>query len=291
MESARAKLEAWGATFAGDLMRLRGIGCAVALAALALPAAAPAYRIDRHVVPQPELRYYVGLSDWRGPFARVVKDLNAAHVGVRLVRASIPEQASIQIGRLEHKCGLPGVDGTTQTLRGGYAAIYLPRGCHGAIASIIAGHELGHALGLLHEDRRCALLNSSGGPGGVPTRCAGRRHNWLRHPFRADDLAGLRRLYRNTPPTALLRLADPTRPAVAGTEVRFTIQASDRERNLSELRIDFGDGTGATAFTAAELPHTHAYSAPGTYKAKLSVVDYYLRRASSSVTVNVAAGR
>jgi hypothetical protein len=124
----------------------------------------------------------------------------------------------------------------------------------------------------------------------VPTRCAGRRHDWLRHPFRADDLAGLRRLYRNTPPTARLRLADPGRPAVPGAQVRFTIRAADRERNLSELRIDFGDGTGATGFTAAELPHTHVYSAPGTYKAKLSVLDTYLRRASSSATVKVGAG-
>jgi hypothetical protein len=178
---------------------------AVALVApFAGAAPASAYKVDRHVVPQPKLRYYVALTDWKKPFDRVVTVVNRAHVGVRLVKAQIPEQASIQVGRLEHQCGLPGVDGTTQTLRGGYAAIYLPRGCHGAIASIIVGHELGHALGLKHEDRRCALMNSSGGPGGIPSRCAGRHIDWLHHPYRADDLAGLRRVYHNTRPTARL---------------------------------------------------------------------------------------
>jgi PKD repeat protein len=71
--------------------------------------------------------------------------------------------------------------------------------------------------------------------------------------------------------------------------VRFAITAKDRERNLSELRLDFGDGSSATGYTAADLPHRHAYARPGTYTAKLSVVDYYLKRASSSIAVKVTA--
>src|SRR4051812_16594954 len=106
----------------------------VALAALALAGAAlgttaggaAAYRISRHVVPQPKLLYYVALKDWKKPFDRAVKDLNRHHVGVTLKKAKIPGQATIQVGRLEHECGLPGVDGTTHTIQGGYAAIYLP---------------------------------------------------------------------------------------------------------------------------------------------------------------------
>jgi hypothetical protein len=262
---------------------------ALALAATALAPTALAYRIDRHVIPQPTIRYFVALSDWKKPFDRVVRDVNRAHVGVHLKKAQIPEQATIQIGRLEHRCGFPGVNGTTQSISGGYAAIYLPRGCHGKIASIIAAHELGHALGLKHENRRCALLNSSGsGPDGIPTHCQGGRYDWLRHPYRADDLRGLRRLYRNTPPKARLTLAVKG-PQNAGATTRFKFTAKDAQRNISELRLDFGDGTRATAFKASQLPRGHVYTRPGTYTAKLDVVDFYSRHGRSRVTVKVVA--
>jgi hypothetical protein len=260
----------------------------LALPWLAIASPAPAYKLDRHVVPQPVIKYFVGLSDWRKPFDRVVHALNQAHVGVRLQKAQIPDQASIQIGRLEHRCGFPGVNGATQTIQGGYAAIYLPRGCHGKIASIIAAHELGHALGLKHENRRCALLNSSGsGPDGIPTHCQGRGYDWLKHPFRADDLNGLRHLYRNTPPKARLRLKQPGARHTAGDKVSFALTASDRERNISELKLDFGDGSVVTAFKASQLPRSHVYMRPGTYTAKLEVVDFYLKRTRSKVTVTV----
>jgi PKD domain len=258
-------------------------------AAAALPTPATAYRIDRHVIPQPTILYFVALHDWKKPFDRAVRAVNRAHVGVQLRKAKIPEQATIQVGRLEHRCGYPGMQGTTQSISGGYAAIYLPRGCHGTIASIIAAHELGHALGLRHDNRHCALLNSSGsGPDAIPTHCHGRRYDWLNHPFRADDLRGLRRLYRNTAPKARLTLTHPG-TQTAGRSVRFGIEASDRERNISELRLDFGDGTVATGFKASELPRSHVYTRPGKYRATLDVVDYYSRHGRSRVTVTVAA--
>src|SRR4051794_4042558 len=105
--------------------RAIALTAAIASAALATPAAA--YRIDRHIVPQPKLFYFVALNDWKKPFDRAVRDLNRHHVGVTLRKAKIPDQATIQVGRLEHQCGLRGVDGTTHTIQGGYAAIYLPR--------------------------------------------------------------------------------------------------------------------------------------------------------------------
>jgi PKD repeat protein len=72
--------------------------------------------------------------------------------------------------------------------------------------------------------------------------------------------------------------------------VRFDLSASDRERNISEVKLDFGDGSGASDFSADELPRAHAYSEPGRYTAKLTVTDFYLRRATATVTVTVEAG-
>jgi hypothetical protein len=261
------------------------------LAALAGASGASAYKVDRHVVPQPRLHYYVGLKDWKKPFGRVARVVNRAHVGVRLVRAKIPEQASIQIGRLDHQCGYPGVNGVTQTLRGGYAAIYLPYNCHGRVASIIAAHELGHALGLRHENRRCALMNSSAGPNGIPTHCRGRSGiDWLRHPFRGDDLAGLRKVYRNTAPIARIRVTSSA-PYRAGRRLNFSVTAKDRERNVSEVVLQFGDGTPQlSSYSARRLPHSHVYSEPGTFVATLTVTDFYQRKSTSKVRVKVVEG-
>ncbi len=257
----------------------------IGLLAVAAPDA-HAYRLMK-IRPQPELLYYVGLKDWKKPMARAVKALNRARVGVRLVKAQIPEQASIQVGRLEKRCGIPGQTATTLNIEGGYAAIYLPFGCRGTAATIIAAHELGHALGLKHENRRCALMNSSGtGPKSIPTNCLGRRHPWNRKPFRADDLAGLRKLFHNTRPRVTLDLRGPT-TVPAGTTVRFRIKIADRERNVSQHTTDYGDGS-REEHDASEAPPTfHTYTTPGTYRLRVSAVDFYGRRDTESVTITV----
>jgi hypothetical protein len=257
---------------------------ALAVTALGLVAApaAHAYRLNE-ITPQPRILYYVGLKDWRKPMARVVRALNRAHVGVRLVKAEIPEQASIQVGRLKKRCGLAGEQATTLNIEGGYAAIYLPRGCHGAAASIIAAHELGHALGLAHEDRRCALMNSSGtGRKSIPTQCLGRRHPWLRRPFRGDDLAGLRRLYHDTKPRVSIR-----RAGQSGLSVSFEIGLKDREHNLSEYTVDYGDGVREEHDASEAPPSSHLYTQPGTYRIRVSAVDFYGKRDSASLAVTV----
>jgi hypothetical protein len=255
----------------------------VALLLLAVLApAADAYRLMK-VVPQPVLRYHVTVKDWRKPMARAVRAVNREHVGVRLVKARIPQNASIQVGRLEKRCGLAGVDATTQTLEGGYAAIYLPYGCHGVQASIIAAHELGHALGLAHENRRCALMNSSGtGPKSIPTQCLGGSHPWLRRPFRRDDIKGLRRAYRNHPPRLSLTL-----DGSSGGTAFFTAEASDRDGNLSQIAFDYGDGARETVTAGEAMPASHAYGAPGTYRITATARDFYGKRRSASVTVTV----
>lgn len=259
------------------------LGCLLVALAVLAPAAA-AFEVDERVVPQPVVRYHSALPDWRKPLKRVVKALNRAKVGVRLVETDIAQNASIQVGRLDRKCGKPGIDGTTQTLVGGYALMYLPRGCSTTRASILGAHELGHALGLLHDDDGCALMNSSGtGRIGTPTGCLGRRIPWRRNPWRPDDLAGLERLYRNTPPK--LSMSGPS-AAGAGQSVSVTLAASDRERNLSDLRIDWGDGESAE-LDPQTTRATHTYLTPGSYTITAVARDFYLKRGTARLTVTV----
>lgn len=262
---------------------------AVALVVLVAPAAAAAFEIDERIVPQPRVLYSVSVDDWRKPFAKAVRAVNRAKVGVRLVEADIPEQASIQVGRLrKRRCGRIGTLGTTQSIAGGYAAIYLPRGCRGTQAVIIAAHELGHALGLLHEDDVCALLNSSGtGPLSIPTECLGRSFPWASRPFRTDDIRGLKRLYRNTTPRTTLKLTGPA-TVPDGTSVTFRGTVTDREDNLSEIEVDYGDGEVDELFPGDPLPTSHLYSEPGTYTIRLTARDLYLKRDSASVSVTVS---
>ena len=59
-------------------------------------------------------------------------------------------------------------------------------------------HELGHVLGLDHEDRFCATMNSyllDGHPEYCPAAPAGK---WICRLLRTDDVRGAVRLYGGT---------------------------------------------------------------------------------------------
>jgi hypothetical protein len=130
-------------------------------------------------------------------------------------------------------------------------------------------------------------MNSSGtGRRSIPTRCLGQRHPWRRSPFRADDLAGLRKLYHDTRPRVTIKLTGPA-TVRADTAVRFAIGLEDREHNLSQYTVDYGDGVREEHDASEAPPTSHLYAAPGTYRIRVTGLDFYRKRDRASVTVTV----
>lgn len=89
----------------------------------------------------------------------------------------------------------------------------------------------------------------------------------------------------NRPP-AIAALDAAPYPALPGAPVAFAATVSDPDGDALQYRYDFGDGTPKTAWTAG-ADASHAYAAPGHYRAALQARDSSGVIASRTVTVTV----
>lgn len=145
----------------------------VATVATALVATAPARAagVGGLPWPNPTITYYSGATY---PFAvrEAVRSWNRSGVRIRFRRAS-RRRAQILIGvldvrELRRACGGVAHLGYSPARR---AEVRIFRGCVDDVSTAkVVAHELGHVLGLLHETRRCALMNTTG-IGTVGNRC------------------------------------------------------------------------------------------------------------------------
>jgi hypothetical protein len=140
------------------VLRIRIVAAIVALCAVAVVApAAHAYRLSGQRWPGRTITYY-NATAYKDEVRAAVRAWNASGVRIRF-KAAARTRAQVRIA----SGGRTGCFGFAQI---GYAAgrrakVQLGAGCPyvSSMTGIVA-HELGHILGLMHEDRRCAAMNT-----------------------------------------------------------------------------------------------------------------------------------
>lgn len=189
---------------------------------------------------------------------------------------------------------------------GGLATVRVGADCRGLVLTAVLAHELGHALGLLHSDGACAVMNQGGilnaGHTNIrPYRCA-RFHNPSRTPFLARDLARLRAYWRNRPPVADFTLPKTTWEvyealgALENERDGFIDISSDPDVNLARETIDWGDGTEPVEHIPMRFVRVpnwahHKYTKPGSYTITLTAYDTYGSSHSKQLTIEVVDPR
>ncbi|MFL5827597.1 MAG: matrixin family metalloprotease [Thermoleophilaceae bacterium] len=166
---------------------------ALAAVALLMLAAAPrsqAYSIGGRAWPGGKVAY--SAKGYTGAVERAARLINHSGAHVRLTRAP-RASADVVVGYGGVRCSGLADMGFAGASR---AHVDLGRGCNSALMTVVAVHEFTHVLGLDHENRRCARMNTAFDQTGTPSHC--RRQSlayWLAHPYTSDDLRGLRALY------------------------------------------------------------------------------------------------
>lgn len=238
-------------------MSYRKVGIlAVAVAALGAVPSAHAYELQ--VLPRltagPTVTYHNATS-YTAAVRASVRAINRAGARVRLVPTASRSRADIRIGYMSANC--------RGTRRGeAYRSdIAVARGCDPRAARHAVLHELGHALGLGHEDDVCSVMNTWWDEG-KPRHC--KRFSW-RNPLQRDDVTGLRAVWNGEAPSAV-RPRIMTRSLIVRVgEPVDLIDASDGAGGwLSQW--SFGDG-GADTGPAVR----HVFTTPGLYWVRLLI--------------------
>ena len=200
--------------------------------------AAPSYRF--HGVPWPggEVRYYNAAPSQAWALWQAVAAWNRSGARVRFVATSRKDaQLIIRHDRSVADCKR--ARATVGFVPGATVKIFARRdastSCNRYTAARFLVHELGHVLGLRHEDGGCATMNSAGWYGGGGMCPSGKPWEWRCQLLEPDDIHGVIAIYggslkRQKRSSPLCPLYDPITPP---SRVMVSSQPNSQEIELS----------------------------------------------------------
>ena len=170
---------------------------AALLLALTLAPAADAYRLEGGRWPTTTISYYNEVPAYAWAVDTAAFAWNSSGAGVQFLKSSTPRNADVLVGVRWFK-----VAGEARLLRFGGrivgAQIGIRNGQDRYTMALVVTHELGHVLGLDHEDGVCATMNSRLAVN-HPEHClAPPQGMWVCRLLRADDVRGAVSLYGGT---------------------------------------------------------------------------------------------
>ena len=264
--------------------RIAAASVAAALALGGAAAEADAYVIGGEPWPGPSIAVYTAAPKYKGAARRAIRVWNRKRVGVRFVRVGSRRRADVVVGYLRQRGRFCGGVAQVGYIPGQRTSVRVARGCPSKTArELTAAHELGHVLGLSHENRRCTLMNSvaRGFTRTVPGKCRRSRWRyWRRVLVGPDDARGVRALYSGE--------ARFPRAAFTAEQTGFDVRVTDRSTGDVHGRFwNFGDPDSGAANRASGSTATHRYSAPGTYTITLRVTHPSGSSSTATTTVTI----